>query len=95
MEVFTVDHSDNKLMTPSSISAPDAKQTTPASAGSSTSFFRNILHSNTSNKDDSLTSRLSYFSPGSSVGRTPLHSKKRLSVSFSVILELFSYFKNN
>ncbi|KAL7075621.1 hypothetical protein ACQ4LE_005412 [Meloidogyne hapla] len=79
MEVFTaVERSNDKLMTPTSISAPDVnQQTTPASTGSSTSFFRNILHSTTSNKDDSQ-GRLSYFSPGSSLGRTPLHSKKRL-----------------
>jgi hypothetical protein len=75
MEVFI---QNEKLMTPSSITAPDDTQfTTPASTDSRSSFFRSILHSNTSNKDDSQ-SRLSYFSPGSSVGRTPLHSKKRL-----------------
>nr|CAD2200410.1 unnamed protein product [Meloidogyne enterolobii] len=80
-EVFTAaERSNDKLLTPTSILAPDItqQQSTPSSTASSTSFFRNILHSNTSNKDDSQ-GRLSYFSPGSSLGCTPLHSKKRLS----------------
>jgi len=84
-EVFTAaERSNDKLLTPTSILAPDItqQQSTPSSTASSTSFFRNILHSNTSNKDDSQ-GRLSYFSPGSSLGCTPLHSKKRLSVSFN------------
>ena len=97
IEVFPVDRSkeNDKLMTPSSVTAPDDAQfTTPASTDSRSSFFRSILHSNTSNKVDSQ-SRQSYFSPGSSVGRTPLHSKKRLTVSFRFILKrksIFSFF---